>query len=260
MFGTPSTTPPTPFPWFALAAVAVACLSVGGLIGYQMGQRRTVPTAPPVVSAAPAPAAATPAATDTDVPVTTPPPAAATTPAPVETAQAAPTKPGAPATGQIIVRSVPSGALVTIDGRTRGTTPETLGDLSLGVHTVQVARPGYTPASRRVTLTAARPKSEISLTLRAAVGEPGARAGSLVVDSRPRGARVTLDGKDVGQTPLRLPNVSVGTHSVRIELDGYRGVTSQVVVKPGEQASSAVTLERASPSLVRPALVRRDRP
>lgn len=254
MFGTQLTPPSPSFPWLAIAAVAVASLIVGGVGGYQLGQRRAAPQGPPVVSASPAPPA-TPAATDTDVPVTTP-PAATATPAPAESAQVVPpVRQGAPATGQIIVRSVPTGALVTVDGRTRGTTPETLGDLSLGVHTVQVARPGYTPASRRVTLTASRPKSEISVTLRAAVGEPGTQAGSLVVDSRPRGARVTLDGRDIGVTPVRVPSVSVGTHSVRIELEGYRGVTSQVVVKPGEQASSAVTLERAHPMLVR-----RDRP
>ena len=49
---------------------------------------------------------------------------------------------------------------------------------------------------------------------------PTAAAGSLEVDSRPRGARVTVDGRPVGQTPLKVPAVSPGDHRVLIELTG----------------------------------------
>ena len=42
------------------------------------------------------------------------------------------------------------------------------------------------------------------------------------MDSRPRGARVVLDGRAVGTTPARIPDVPIGTHVVRLELPDHR--------------------------------------
>ena len=69
--------------------------------------------------------------------------------------------------------------------------------------------------------------------------------GSLTVDSRPRGARVTVDGRVFGRTPLRVPEVSPGDHRVLIELAGHRRVVSTVRVIAGEPAQLKVTLEQS---------------
>jgi hypothetical protein len=53
-----------------------------------------------------------------------------------------------------------------------------------------------------------------------------------------------VDGKAVGQTPLRVPSMSPGDHRVLIELQGHRRVTSTVKVVAGEQARLAVSLEQ----------------
>lgn len=45
--------------------------------------------------------------------------------------------------------------------------------------------------------------------------------GRLSVDSKPRGARIFLDGEDRGKTPTDLPEVAVGVHAVALALDGY---------------------------------------
>jgi PEGA domain len=45
--------------------------------------------------------------------------------------------------------------------------------------------------------------------------------GSLVVNSRPSGARVFLNGRSVGRTPLVLKNQPAGSRAVRVDLDGY---------------------------------------
>ena len=70
-----------------------------------------------------------------------------------------------------------------------------------------------------------------------------ASAGTLEVDSRPRGARVMVDGRPVGQTPLKVSAMSPGDHRVLIELTGHRRVTSTVKVTAGEQTRLAVSLE-----------------
>jgi hypothetical protein len=233
----------TRYPWAALMAIGLGALAIGALGGYSAGLRQgrasvaSDAAAPTTTSSA---TAATPAPGDTEVRVTPSPASDPTpTPAPVQTASPVPVR------GAIAIKSVPVGATILVDGRLRGNAPQTIDDLSLGTHTVQASRQGYTPVSRKVTLTAARPQTDLTLTLRAA--EPPARTGSVFVDTRPRGARVTIDGRVAGVTPLRLPRVAAGSHDVRIELAGYRTVRSTLVVKGGEQAPLAVTLERLAP-------------
>jgi len=73
---------------------------------------------------------------------------------------------------------------------------------------------------------------------------PVGAAGALTVDSRPAGAKVYLDGKLMGNTPLSLPTVNVGDHSVRLELEGYQGGSSRVQIFAAEQNRVTASLER----------------
>ncbi len=107
---------------------------------------------------------------------------------------------------------------------------------------MQVARPGYVPETRRVTLSAASPSRTLSVPLRAGVGQSTARTGSIFADSRPRAARVLIDGRYVGTSPLLVPELSPGAHTVRFELAGHATSSSTVAVKAGEQARVSVTL------------------
>jgi hypothetical protein len=66
----------------------------------------------------------------------------------------------------------------------------------------------------------------------------------LVIESKPSGAAVFLDGRQVGRTPLTFPLVQIGTHSVRITLDGYRPWTSPVQVSATETNRVTASLER----------------
>jgi hypothetical protein len=68
--------------------------------------------------------------------------------------------------------------------------------------------------------------------------------GVLQVDSRPRGARVFLDGRLVGTTPLVVDEVRPGAHAVRIDLIGHRRWVTTVDVAPGQRQKVAASLER----------------
>jgi hypothetical protein len=148
-------------------------------------------------------------------------------------------------TGRIVVRSSPSGALVTIDGVMAGTTPVSVDDLAYGAHLVQVARPGFVPAREEVELSEAVPSRTLAVALEAGAERPGdaPAVGSLDVDSRPRGATVRLDGRLAGLTPLRLGSVGTGQHVVELDLAGYRVVRAEVTVERGRPSRLAVTLE-----------------
>jgi serine/threonine protein kinase len=246
---------PSPFPWMAIAAVAVACLLVGTAIGYAVGTRR-VATVMSRVAMTPPGSRAT-----TDVPIATEP---GQKPAAPEAQPASPLAAGAdpeerpapspqpPASrvsdvrGRIVVRSTPPGAIVRVNGRLHGETPITVRDLALGAHTLQVARPGYVPRTEKVTLTRTAASQTVTVQLEAGVdaANPSASKGSIFVDSRPRGARVTVDGRDAGVTPVQIPEMMPGRHAVSIELTGYKTISTNVVVAPKTPAKLAVTLEQ----------------
>jgi hypothetical protein len=160
----------------------------------------------------------------------------------------APVAPVAPFSGIVVVRSLPAGARVFVDGRDRGSTPATVTDLGRGEHRIRVVRDGYTAAERRIVLTPAQPSQSLSVPLaralvapkpnagqpaKAAAAEagpaapkrgvqPSAEAGALVIESRPAGATVFVDGRAVGRTPLNVPGVNAGDHVIRLELAGHR--------------------------------------
>jgi hypothetical protein len=143
-----------------------------------------------------------------------------------------------------VVRSSPSGAQVFVNGRRRGTTPLALRDLAPGTYTVRVAREGYTDTSQRVSIG----RSSIrEVTLRLPRRTPATSptfTGSLYVDSRPSGARVLIDGKEVGVTPVQIAQVRAGAHVVRLELTGHRTWTASARVVAGQVARVTGSLER----------------
>jgi PEGA domain-containing protein len=66
----------------------------------------------------------------------------------------------------------------------------------------------------------------------------------LVIDSRPTGAKVFLDGRLVGATPLSMREVRAGEHAVRLEHDGYRRWSGLVRVVAAERNRVTASLER----------------
>jgi hypothetical protein len=165
-------------------------------------------------------------------------------PAPDRAVDAAP---AAQSDAALLIHSTPAGSLVTVDGVPRGATPVAVRALALGTRHVVVSRSGYAPAERQVLLTTERPSRTLEIELRPLDRSSTATAartdGTLVVDSRPAGAAVTIDGRPAGVTPLMLTSVAPGRHTVRLERAGYRAVSTTVAVKPGERARVAARLE-----------------
>jgi serine/threonine protein kinase len=184
------------------------------------------------------------------------PPEPAPSPAAAPPATAPAPRP-APPRGRIAVRTRPAGVSVTVDGRSRGVTPLSLTALPYGTYLVRMSRDGYVTDQRRVTLSASQPTRTIDVALRrsrpaaaptptkAAPPPPSTRPfeGALLVESRPAGARVYVDGRLVGTTPMSVASIRVGSHVVRLELDGYRRWSDAVRVVAGERTRVAASLE-----------------
>ena len=71
-----------------------------------------------------------------------------------------------------------------------------------------------------------------------------ALGGEFVVQSRPTGAKVFLDDKLVGTTPMAPATASVGEHALRLEREGYRRWTSSIRVVSGQRTRVTASLER----------------
>jgi hypothetical protein len=170
----------------------------------------------------------------------------------VPPAVTAPPAAQAPTSAQLTVRSTPPRAAVVINGEWRGRTPLALTDLPFGTYAVRVVEPGFEPQTRQVVLSRSAASRDVSVRLartRPAPSSPEraeAALGRLFIESRPAGARVFVDGRLIGDTPLRLADVAPGSRAVRIELSGYRTVSSDVQVLAGQEARFAVTLVRSS--------------
>jgi hypothetical protein len=167
-----------------------------------------------------------------------------------------------PATnGSLVVRSTPTAAGVTLNGQWRGRTPLTLTGLELLRYEVRVVQPGYVTSREVVTLSEGEPTRTLSFRLQPAAALPRPAAsrpapaaappstpqtftGSLYVDSRPRGARVSIDGKPVGMTPVRVPEVRIGTHVVRLELPDHRIWSTTATITAGQEGRVTGSLER----------------
>jgi hypothetical protein len=66
--------------------------------------------------------------------------------------------------------------------------------------------------------------------------------GSLLVESRPVGAKVFIDGRVAGITPMMLERLAPGAHAVRLELTGYHPWTTTASVVLGEMTRLAASL------------------
>jgi len=116
--------------------------------------------------------------------------------------------------------------------------PSKLAVLVVGVIAVAViAGRAYIPARMPA-------EDEAAATLQAASSAtppfvpPAAPTGHLMVDTQPAGARVLLNGIAAGQTPVTIPNVPAGRHSVMVV-----GPTGSVTRTIRVEAGKTVTLD-----------------
>ena len=90
-------------------------------------------------------------------PLTISTPSPTPTPTPAPTMSTEPTQTSSPITpqsenGDISLDSSPSGAVITLDGKKKGTTPLTLIGISQGMHTIVLTKPGYQEISMTVAV------------------------------------------------------------------------------------------------------------
>jgi hypothetical protein len=143
--------------------------------------------------------------------------------------------------GTLSIEATPKTATVFIDDAPSGTTPLRI-DLPAGSHTVRLDGGDGLTRTFPVTITAGKEVSHLVELAR------DVQTGSLEVRSDPAGARVQLDGRGVGMSPVTLNDLQPGDHTVVVE-GANNSVKQLVKVIAGTRSSVVVPLGPATPAL-----------
>ena len=151
-------------------------------------------------------------------------------------------KPVVPTMGALSVQTNPPGVEVFVDGVSRGNTPARI-SLPAGSHIVELRGRGV-PRVIPVTVTAGAEASQY-LEL-----PQTPSSGSLLVQSDPPGAKVTVDGVDQGVAPVSVADLAPGEHEVVLQAPGGQPVHQRVVIQAGVTSSVLAPVSTATPGPV----------
>ncbi len=104
-------------------------------------------------------------------------------------------------------------------------------------------------ASRTAALKGADTKKEARVQTRSSAPVKPSRSigpGSLVIESQPPGAAITVNGMARGKTPLTIGAIPAGTYTVAMALQKFQPVSMTVTVSAGERSRAALTLMSAN--------------
>jgi len=115
--------------------------------------------------------------------------------------------------GSMNITSEPSGAEVSILGKVIGTTPRVTNPVPAAMYIVKFSMDGYEPVWIPVTVTSGRQVE--------AHADLVPENATVIIDSNPSGAHVQMNGKDIGDTPVLLPDLALGSYSASVQMTGY---------------------------------------
>ncbi len=126
----------------------------------------------------------------------------------------------------VLIATKPLGAQLVVDGRVLGSTPIVLNKVVPGrEYSGQLRMPGYAERAVQWSVDSARPK-RVMIDL-------DANMVKVEFLSRPAGARLHLNGREVGTTPYR-GELTEGKYKLRFELAGYSPLEQTVTLSRGE--------------------------
>jgi hypothetical protein len=137
--------------------------------------------------------------------------------------------------GALAVVTQPAGATVWLDGENVGVTPLDLTAVKPGNHSLRLTLDGHSEVWQALKITeGASARIENTLV---------AESGSLEVKPVPSGARVYVNGVELGTGRQQLANLKPGMYSVRASAAGYTDAIQPVAVDADKTAKLTVHLE-----------------
>lgn len=121
-----------------------------------------------------------------------------------------------------VIRSSPSGATVTVDGKVSDdVTPSRISNLTEGKHELILDLAGY-PSIRHIIDTHETPEN-VLLDFES--------NHAIYIESKPSGAQVKIDGEIIGRTPCFAQGIEMNTHNFELSLHGYKTLDMNIDLK-----------------------------
>lgn len=126
-------------------------------------------------------------------------------------------------------------AEIFINGTSKGKGCWT-GPLRAGTYNIECRLPNHVSSQKQIVVNPNVNETFI-------IEKPTRIEGSLFIKSNPTGAKIILDGKNLGvTTPTKIDNVLIGSHKVEIMLDKYNPEIADINVNKDEVATVDVKL------------------
>lgn len=138
--------------------------------------------------------------------------------------------------------STPPGASIRIDHKPVGDTPQSITNMTEGIHLIQLQKTGYRPVIENMMI-----KKDVT-QVRSFTLEP--LPGLALVTSKPEGAEVSYNNASLGQTPLLLTTLTPGTHRLTLSLPGFQNKNVDLVIEDRTPVQLMVDLTSASGTLL----------
>jgi len=137
--------------------------------------------------------------------------------------------------GSLFIESTPRGADVYVDGNYQGTSPVSVGGMTVGPHRIELHLAGYEVLTTSRTVA---PSQGTVVNLVLTPVSTFSDYGSIDITSATPGALIYLDGIYKGSvisgTTFSLISVTPGPHTILIHIPGYTDITRTVQVDPGQ--------------------------
>ena len=145
--------------------------------------------------------------------------------------------------GTVSVSTSPEGANVFLNGLTLGTAPVWRTGISPGTHTLTVTAGNYYDWSRDFYISSGE-TSFINAVLFPQWWSQ--ETGVLMVSSMPGDGTVFVDGVSLGQSPMTIPGLEAGTHTIRVEVAGFEPWEDTVTVHKGRTSYAVASLDNVA--------------
>ena len=145
-----------------------------------------------------------------------------------------------PRAGNLTIATRPAGSEVLIDGARRGATPLSLA-LTPGAHTITI-RSGSDERVVPLTIAAG---ADVTQYFEMKAGEPAALFGHVSVATDPPGARVAVDGRLRGTSPVTVADLTAQEHRITVTSDAGSAERT-VLVTAGGTASVMFSLPKVA--------------
>ena len=140
-----------------------------------------------------------------------------------------------PGWSDVTLSSVPSGAIVMVNGKEMGKTPIVL-ELTAGNHDVQLSAKGYKTWQKRLEVEAENPQEFSDIPLQPADGQ-------LLIKTSPPGARVMIGKRYIGQSPLEVALAPATSHIIHLSKSGYVDIRRTIQLETNQKETLAVSLQ-----------------